>query len=584
MSKGTTAGIWLFWASLVAMPVFAAPQIAKRGVRSAGTAAAGSGIAMGSAFVVTGTELGPAEKVEGTIPYGTELAGVRVRLQGPTGVVLQALIAEAGASRVVAILPSGTATGEYQVAVERDGESSNSVTTSVVERNPGLATGTGSNHSLALAWADGADKRLSLVRPARPGQRLEVLAAGFGPIDGSDAEAPGERPLLNGAVLLVGTTEIPVEYAGRHPERPGYDRVIANLPGEGLALGCVVPVRLRADGRESEPAYIPLAADDGPCDHPDGISKESLLALANGEPVTFPGFSIFDQTIDFGFDGMEFSMRNRGIGGSFTELTLAGLEGPQWFHFQRFEQGGCTVVTFDGDPEDSPEVSGRQLDAGDPLRITGPSGFEIALPRKEGNSYAVELPGGGLPGFPFPIGQWVQAARQSKRPVRERAMTTPELLPGEYKLAGTGGDEVAAFEASLNLSKAAEWSNRAAINEINRSSDLVVTWTPGPARDAVLLFGMASTEAAAEEEEEVGNVTAFYCQAPADRGSLSVPAAVLQRMPVTAGLENAFSALSFSHESRPPNGVFRAPLTDGKQTAEGAFTFSFGRQKSVTFK
>jgi hypothetical protein len=125
------------------------------------------------------------------------------------------------------------------------------------------------------------------------------------------------------------------------------------------------------------------------------------------------------------------------------------------------------------------------------------------------------------------------------------------------------------------------WSNKAAVGEINRESELSILWTPGKSDDIVMVTGTA-TGAVPDAPRAVGRM--FVCQAPADRGAVTVPAEILRMMPVTGETENSMGFVSLTHSSQPPNGRFRAPLVAGGETEYGQIGFSYSTMKLATFK
>jgi len=82
------------------------------------------------------------------------------------------------------------------------------------------------------------------------------------------------------------------------------------------------------------------------------------------------------------------------------------------------------------------------------------------------------------------------------------------------------------------------WTNRTQITDINRNSDLTITWSGGSSDQMVVIVGGTNDEA----NKKSG---AFYCLAPATAGSFTVPAAVLAAVPPTpagaAGLDASSS-------------------------------------------
>lgn len=160
----------------------------------------------------------------------------------------QAFIRDAAAARVTAILPSGVPAGEYEVAVTRAGETSNKVKVTVVDQSFGLATQTVVPLGPAVAYtrpAEGDPAKVGFTASAKPGQTIEIWATGYGPSEKPDNELPDEANLVEGAVAVIGTKEVPVSYLGRHPGQPGYQRVVLTLPDSEMPSGCMVQIYVK---------------------------------------------------------------------------------------------------------------------------------------------------------------------------------------------------------------------------------------------------------------------------------------------------------------------------------------------------
>jgi hypothetical protein len=64
-----------------------------------------------------------------------------------------------------------------------------------------------------------------------------------------------------------------------------------------------------------------------------------------------------------------------------------------------------------------------------------------------------------------------------------------DLPPGSYRVTGSGGRDVSAFSASLNVGGNVLWTNKAAISTVDRGQPLTVTWTGGTSPGYVLVGG-----------------------------------------------------------------------------------------------
>jgi hypothetical protein len=147
---------------------------------------------------------------------------------------------------------------------------------------------------------------------------------------------------------------------------------------------------------------------------------------------------------------------------------------------------------------------------------------------------------------------------------------------------------VEAFTAAVELSAPVSWSNRKAIEAVDREAGLELTWTPGPARDRILITGFAGQQLEPENEEEIENPrtvgASFICETTAEKGAFQVPAEVLKRLPRTDGLENAFGMLMLTHGNKSPNGDFRVKTKAGLDSEIGSFGFHYSWSKTVRYK
>src|SRR5436190_13648119 len=184
---GTAAlGVFALFRALAAA---APPEIARGGVFNqashAQPGALNSGIAQGAVFAIAGKGLGNAGivRAEG-YPLTTSLADVTVTITvGATKV--DAYLLSVSESQIVALLPSGTPTGDAVLTVTFKGETSAPEALTVVRRNFGLFTLNESGSGPALAHVfhpdtdpplnlQGDQQVISLIAPARPGQTITL--------------------------------------------------------------------------------------------------------------------------------------------------------------------------------------------------------------------------------------------------------------------------------------------------------------------------------------------------------------------------------------------------------------------------
>lgn len=565
--------------ALLASSAWAAPRISGRGVRSVAPAA-DSSIARGSVFYVIGSDLGPAEAVRGEVPYPSELGGLTVAVTTPDGsATYQAYVREASAGRVTAILPSSVPAGDYDFTVARAGETSNKVRVKVSDQAFGLALQTVVAGGPVVAYArpaEGDPARVGFLSAAKPGQTIEVWATGYGPSEKPDNEFPDEANLVEGAVAVVGTKEIPVSYLGRHPGQPGYQRVVFTLPESDLSDGCAVQIYVKFGDVSTRPASLPVKVEEGAvCKFPYAVSEASLKALDEGGTVSRGDFALTQQSMSVSAGGLSINMKTETAAGSFYRHSLDSL----WLGLSGSESGwmvnpnGCSVFTAEEGDADYYYTPAVALDAGPELQLTGPANLDKKLPRKE-NTYSADIApaGGGIPGLPSIPG-----------------LPTIPGLPGgggggsaiqkgAFTLKGNGGADVGPFSVTQNIGDPIVWTNQSSIAAVVRSTPLDVLWTGGSAGEIVTVSGVSRGPAPEDAAKTVSRI--FICYAPATAGKLTVPTSILGQMPASAGDERSPGSLTVQQSPVDPITTFRAPLVAGGETETSFFTFSVGGLKA----
>jgi uncharacterized protein (TIGR03437 family) len=572
MTRYKAIAVWI--ATAIALPasaLAAAPSIAeKTGVRTLASVENRSILARGSAFEVTGSDLGPPEETAvAEIPYNTEFAGVTVRLTSTkdAGITADAFVLSASATRITAIIPSTTAAGEYSVTTTYAGESSsNSFKVKIADSGFGMLTNTGTTGGLVQGriLAEGADpSRITFANPIPSGgASLQLDATGLGPIDSADNELPAENNLYPEASLMIGDLEIPITYLGRNPQRPGYDLILVTLPPDTLPAGCMVPARLHFGEFTSLPFSLPiLGAGETGCKHPLGLSPEGLETVLNGGSIVRGGFTLTRVYGESSAGGRTFRSEGDQLSGGFLQLTpedLARMAAAAAV-VNVYDADGCTV--YDSMNGDSPTVF---VDAGPRLTLVDPS-WNIAVPRGTGqslNQYNISL-NTLLDGAPIP------------------GLVSPRLRfgPGPHNISGPGGAVVGPFSVDLEVSPEMVWSNMSDVKEVDTSKELVLTFTGAAPDDTVI--GTQLVEGPAPEDPSKIVSRVWLCQVKGSAGRIVAKPGVLQRMPRVSAAELAnprsgrYSSLTVGSYNPEGAGIFRAPLVNGGQTEPAAFIFNY---------
>jgi len=566
--------ILLFSAFLLLAPAFGHAQPVIRGTN--GVVNANSylpDVAPGSWFVIFGTGLGPSTiAFPNGLPFPASLSGTSITFTPSAGgTPVDALIYYTLATQVAGMVPSSTPVGAYNVTVTYNGQTSAPSLVNVVPRNFGLATQTASGHGPVQATYNGLNlNRFTTTmlggwsaRPAAPGDLMVLWGTGIGADTASDLNgtSSGDQTAAGQVQVIVGGTAVTPLYAGRSPGSPGLDQINFKVPSQ-ITPSCFVSLQVRAGGRLSNLGSIAVApAGQSACSNAM-ISESQLQALDTGGSLTVASFHLGKTATSLGSYG---TMSQESVGGSFGKYTVDTVGSAD---FALATAGACFVVTRTGTIDEmSFGVAPTSLDAGAQVTLNGPQASNIAVPRQADNSYNATLYSSGIQGY--------------------GGSGKPTLVQGTYTLSGTGGADVGAFSASVDLPGDFVWTNQQTLPpSIPRSSPLTITWT-GDSGGLVTIFGAALTQTGGSMLSSTYTSTGFTCLAPGSAGTFTVPAAVLQQLPAVSNnaTGTSFGTLSVFAVPDPSTGegVFTAPLTAGGKIDQGILGFGVGTNMVVGY-
>jgi uncharacterized protein (TIGR03437 family) len=177
------------------------------------------------------------------------LAGVSFAFTTPDdSAVVPAYIVSVSATRIVAIVPSSEAAGDYNVTVTLNGEARDPSAVRIEDLNLGIFTVDGQPGSGAIAKIrvpDADAVAAGFAQPLRPGQQVDLEAAGLGAIESPDNEFVPEANMAEDVLVVLGGMETPVTYIGRNPQKPGYDLVTLVVPESDLPVGCTIEIQIK---------------------------------------------------------------------------------------------------------------------------------------------------------------------------------------------------------------------------------------------------------------------------------------------------------------------------------------------------
>jgi uncharacterized protein (TIGR03437 family) len=476
-----------------------------------GAASGNYGIAPGSIFVIFGTGMAapgaPAVLQDSTKGLPSTLNGASVAVT-VAGITMTPALYYATPTQIAAVLPSLTALGTGTVTVTYDGMTSAPATTQVIQSALGIATMTGDGTGQAMA----TDANYSFISPtssAAAGQIITLWGTGLGAaISVSDTTYTGPHQITNiPLAVYIGGAAAQVIWAGRSGY-PGLDQIDVQLPMPNgyfqsvLPVGCAASLNAVSGGNPvgSNNVTLPATTTGGACSKLSFVLDPSVAQALGGQTTVNVGSLSVSQGVGQAFAGGYFE----GIPG----VSLAAYAGSG-----AASEGSCIVVP----PAGTSPVT--RLYAGS-VSVNGVGGTQPLL-----------TDNGGFYGGALPV-PWTSVG-------------------GTYKLVGTGGSaaadigpDIAGFTTAVDFPASLDWTNQKSIGTINRSQGVQLTWTGGDADGVVAIRG-SSFAAPGSPTPTVS----FMCSVPASAGQFTVPASVLQALPVGAGtltLENESAPQSFT--------------------------------------
>jgi uncharacterized protein (TIGR03437 family) len=471
------------------------------------------GIAQGSIFMVFGERMGPNPFAEATaFPLQNELAGTSIRIS-VGGVTVQAIMLRSAANWAQAIMPSGTPSGDGTLTVTYQGQTSAPVALRVVKSAFGIFTRNQAGSGAASLQNYNSDLERpanSHIEAAKTGQVVTLWGTGLGPVSFDETTPPQTGDLDVPVQVLVNGKVAQVLYKGRSSEFPGLDQINFIVP-ENVG-GCYSPVAVKIDDVVSNFATISIYPQNTLCADSDSFSSNDMNTLKNTGELRVSGVLLkrMQGVLQVPQSGVMQLLIDDGHA-KFSRYDLNSFLAANTLFDMWGRAGSCHVEWTRVSSSDQVDYLAQDpiqrgiLDAGASLTFTGPQGsHSISF---DGDEYEDSL-GGAAPGEP-------------EKP--------PFLEPGNYTVTGAGGRDVGAFTANVQIPAALTWSNKEAVNEINRTGNLTIQWAGGgdPTKERVIVMG-SSTDTTAQLR------VTFTCLAPASWGAMTIPATILGRLPVSS--------------------------------------------------
>jgi len=494
------------------------------------------GVALGSVFVIKGTNMSASGLTETTFPLPTNFGGVTITFTpagggSGTNAPIIYLYNESGVNQLAAVVPSTLSPGNYNVTVTSNGVTGPAFQTSVVQQKAAIITQDSTGNGLAVIQNYVSSTDLTVNRytvgsvggtsiaPATPGQTEILWVVGMGPVPGGGdtTGSPVYDFTQHGVTVVVnvGGTNITPFYGGRAPGLVGVDQINFTLPSN-ITTGCTVPITITVNGVQSQPTtFMSIATDptQNACVQP-GFTTSQLQAFDQGQ-ILYSG----------GFNMIQFAENNQSLGGnvksdeasgSFVKYTGFELPSIPPTAFGAIANGTCIVSQITTGSSSFLAAGGVNLDAGK-VTLTGPSGSNInnAAFTETLNTYILSI---GIEGS------------QTQLP----GSINGTIVAGTYSLAGAGGKDVGAFNASITLATPLTITGGLPTTTV-RASGLPLAWTGGNPSDLVEIFGSSSTTNSAGSTSGVS----FVCFTTAGTGGFTVPASILDQLPAVSAAQEA---------------------------------------------
>jgi uncharacterized protein (TIGR03437 family) len=489
------------------------------------------GIAQGSIFVIYGSNFTSSQFGLQAPPLQSTLGGASINVT-VNGTSTSPLFYYLFPTQIAAVLPSATPVGTGTITVTTASGTSTAFPIQVVASAFGLLTtnnGTGP--------AQGYDANLNpndqytlfdFSAAANPGDILLLWGTGLGAVENDATGVAVSGPVT----VYIGGTAVTPLYAGRSGFT-GLDQINVQVPTG--ALGCYVSVVVQAGSNVSNFGTLPVAAQGGrTCTDANNPLTSSLLSgLSQKNTFSIGVVSLSETTSQAeSIDGITVSPGGTTDIGSAGFLTLTASQINSGA-YTTASIGSCVASFYNASltSQSAPELFNFTfLNAGPDINITGPDGA-IAMPLS-----TATVEGTTFYGYATP-------------------QSDTSFIPaagGTFSFNnGSGTSQVGPFTAQLQLTSPLVWTNMSKTSTVTRSNGLTVNWTGGDAGTYVSITGLSVGFITPGDTSDFVAGT-FTCEAPAQAGSFTVPAAVLSELPASATIDGAsFSSLSVANVTNP---------------------------------
>jgi hypothetical protein len=300
------------------------------------------------------------------------------------------------------------------------------------------------------------------------------------------------------------------------------DQIVAEVPADA-PTGCFVPVQVKAGDVWSNVVTMAIDTNGQTCT--DAANPTSTLTSTGGKigvvmltrlSATLSTATQGEQKLDADLGIATFPKMQAGGDLGFNMLTSLPPAGTCQAYAGVRDISDLLGGAFGGPLQETGGAT--MLDAGASLQVNGPGGKTAKMDRSDNGTYMGVL-GGSLP-------------------LPGNAASMP-LDPGTYTVAGSGGKDVGAFNASITLKPGVTWTNRTQLGSIERKTPFALNWSGGTAGETLLVLGYGT-------DQKNKASSGFLCTAQSGAGTFTVPASAMANLPAvgaSADLSDKFGLL-----------------------------------------
>ncbi|HWZ32805.1 MAG TPA: hypothetical protein VNX18_15795 [Bryobacteraceae bacterium] len=410
-------------------------------------------------------------------------------------------------AQIAAVLPANTPVGIGTISVTYSGQTSATTPIKVVASAFGINNYSG-NTAVAQDSTSSTGALYTPTNSAKPGGFATLWGTGLGknPDSTTDTTYTTSVSTINTQtdIYVGGVKATDVRFVGASVY-PGVQIVVFAIP-PGVPNGCFVPVVIVTGGNVvSNFPTLPIMNAGGVCsDSLFGINGTQISTLT-GQSTVKSGSVFVGQLVGPGPGAVGANITTNFASANFSSVTGASYSSSGG----AASIGSCIVTQVFSSGGALPTVTG--LDAGS-VNLTGPAGtYPLQTTTGVKGSYFAALPGDAIP-----------------------------ANGGAFTFKWTGGADVGASSATVNLPTLLTWTNQPAAATIDRTQGLTVTWTGGASGSYVIIAGNSSTNGASGS---------YTCFAPQSALTFTVPSYVTLVLPAgngTTTVENLASYTAFS--------------------------------------